>query len=278
MAKGGKEPVALPQASSYNKGKHKEAPMIQEERKTLILRALEEAPVVKLEELAARLGVSVDTIRRDLKALDREGRLQYIRGGAKAIRPAEQFYPFKGREIINIEQKKSASRKALEWVKKGDVIFLNSGTTNTILAGELARAAIPCTVVTNNLPAACAAAASPCCTVHLVGGRLDGPEQSTCGTACLAEIAAVYPDLCFLSVNAMDTEAGLTDFRLEEIPIMQTLLRTARQTAAVMDSTKLDRVAKRQVFSSREAPPIITDDALRPEDRARYIAAGLRLL
>ena len=252
--------------------------MIQEERKNLILRALDEAPVVKLEELSSRLGVSVDTIRRDLKAMDREGLLQYIRGGAKAIRPAEQFYPFKGREIINIDRKKAASRKALEWVKKGDVLFINSGTTNTILAGELARAAIPCTVVTNNLPAAMAAAASPCCTVHLLGGRLDADEQSTCGCECLAEVAAVYPDLCFLSVNALDTEAGLTDFRLEEIPVMQTILRTARQAAAVMDSTKIDRVAKRQVFAPSAMPPVIMDDGLRPEDRARYLAAGIRIL
>lgn len=252
--------------------------MIQEERKSLILQALSRSPVLKLEALADMLGVSVDTIRRDLKAMDREGLLQYIRGGAKAIRPAEQFYPFKGREIINIDRKKEASRKALEWVKKGDVIFLNSGTTNTILAGELARAGIPCTVVTNNLAAATAAAESPCCAVRLVGGRLDGAEQSTCGSECEQAVSRFFPDLCFLSVNALHTEAGLTDFRLEEIPIIQTLCRNARHTAAVMDSTKLDRVAKRQVFPPREAPPIFMDNAVRPEDKARYLAAGLRIL
>lgn len=252
--------------------------MIQEERKSLILQALSQSPVLKLEPLAETLGVSVDTIRRDLKAMDRDGLLQYVRGGAKAIRPAEQFYPFKGREIINIDRKKEASRKALEWVKKGDVIFLNSGTTNTILAGELARAGIPCTIITNNLAAATAAAESPRCTVRLIGGRLDGAEQSTCGSECVQAVSRVFPDLCFLSLNSLHTEAGLTDFRLEEIPIIQTLCRNARHTAAVMDSTKLDRVAKRQVFPPREAPPIFMDNAVRPEDKARYLAAGLRIL
>ena len=79
-------------------------------------------------------------------------------------------------------------------------------------------------------------------------------------------------------MNALDTEAGLTDFRLEEIPVMQTILRTARQAAAVMDSTKIDRVAKLQVFAPSAMPPVIMDDGLRPEDRARYLAAGIRIL
>ena len=252
--------------------------MIQEERRTLILKALEERPLLKLEDLSLRLGVSIDTIRRDLKSMDREGLLQYIRGGAKALRRKEQFYSFRGREIINIELKKEASQKALEWVKKGDVIFLNSGTTNTIFARELTRAMIPCTVITNNIAAATAAAANPRCSVQVLGGRLDSEEQSTYGADCLSQVAAVYPDLCFLSVNSLEITAGMTDFRMEEIPIMQTAMRHARQCAAIMDSTKAGRIAKRQVFPAGSMPPIFMDSRLPPEEKAKYLAKGIQIL
>lgn len=252
--------------------------MIQEERRTLILKALEQSPLLKLEDLSLRLGVSIDTIRRDLKSMDRDGLLQYIRGGAKALRRKEQFYSFKGREIINIELKKEASRKALEWVKKGDVIFLNSGTTNTIFARELTRAMIPCTVITNNIAAATAAAANPRCTVQVLGGLLSAEEQSTCGADCLRQVASLYPDLCFLSVNSLELTAGMTDFRMQEIPIMQTAVRNARQCAAIMDSTKAGRIAKRQVFPPQSMPPIFMDNRIPPEEKAKYLAKGIEIL
>lgn len=252
--------------------------MIQEERRALILKLLDKTPLLRLEDLSKRLGVSMDTTRRDLKAMDRDGLLQYVRGGVKALRQKEQFYPFKGREIINIALKKEAARKALQWVKKDDVIFLNSGTTNTIFARELAHALLPCTVITNNIAAATAAAVNPQCQVRILGGLLDGKEQSTCGAECLRQVPSIYADICFLSINALDLKAGLTDFRLEEIPIIQAARQNARQCAAIMDSTKVGRIAKQQVFPPQSAPMIIMDSKITAEDKAKYMSRGIQIL
>lgn len=252
--------------------------MIQEERKNLILQELTRAPVVKLEDLAEKLHVSIDTVRRDLKALDRAGLVQYIRGGAKSAQESPQFSHFNGRKVIHNELKREACRKALALINPNDVVMLNSGTTTTILAEELGQVTLSCTLITNNIAAAEAASTNTNCQIHLLGGEWDGAEQSTWGSRCLREAGQFFPDLCFLAINSLDLQAGLTDFRFHEIPIMQTMAQNAYKTYAVMDSTKLNRLAKKQVFPLDKTPSIIMDTAVTDADKAHYLVQGIRLL
>lgn len=252
--------------------------MIQEERKNLILKELDKTSVARLEDLAELLHVSIDTVRRDLKAMDRAGLIQYVRGGASALHASDQFYNFKGRQIIHIPEKQAASRKALQWVEPDDLILLNSGTTTTIFAQELARAKIPCTVITNNTAAAAAAALSPCCRVRLLGGSYDPEEQATYGSLCLTEIETLRPDLCFLSINAISTDEGFTDFRFHEIPLIRAMLKHTRRAAAIMDSTKLGRCAKEQIFPLPALPDVFMDDGVTDEWKEKFKAAGVAIL
>lgn len=251
--------------------------MLQEERKNLILKELEKSSVARLEDLAELLQVSVDTVRRDLKSMDKAGLIQYVRGGATAIHGSDQFYNFKGRQIIHIPEKQAASQKALAAVTAGDLILLNSGTTNTVFAAELAKSRIPCTVVTNNSAAAAAAAVSPYCKVRLLGGDYDVEEQSTYGSRCLAEIEKLHPDLCFLSINSIDLDTGYTDFRSQEIPLIRAMVRIAPRSAAIMDSTKLGRCAKEEIFPLPALPLIYMDDGAPKETKEAYAAAGVEI-
>lgn len=251
--------------------------MIQEERKHIILQELSRASVVKLEDLSQQLNVSIDTVRRDLKALDRAGLVQYIRGGAKAVHESHQFAHFNGRKVIHNELKREAARKAVQLIQPNDLVMLNSGTTTTILAEEIAQADLTCSIVTNNIAAAEAAAANPKCRIHLLGGDWDGAEQSTWGSRCLREAETYFPDICFLAVNSLDVQSGLTDFHFREIPIMQAMARNAWKTYAVMDSTKLDRLAKKQVFPLAQTPVIIMDSDIGADDLQRYKDGGIEI-
>ena len=94
---------------------------------------------VKVTEIAKSLNVSVDTVRRDLKALEEQGQLKCVHGGASLPDYMLAFSNFSGREIIHIEEKRRAALKALEHLRPGSVIALNSGTTNVILAQELIK-------------------------------------------------------------------------------------------------------------------------------------------
>lgn len=239
--------------------------MLQASRNEIILRELRAGRPLKVAELSARLGVSVDTVRRDLKALDAAGQLKYVRGGACLPDTMLAFSSFSGREIDHADLKRAAAVKAARLVKEGQVVAMNSGTTNAILASELARLAFPFTVVTNNLAAAAALMASPGITLFCIGGMVDGAERSTFGSQCVSEFSDYLPDLAFLSLNAVSLDCGFTDFRLSEIPVIKALVKGSKQVCAVMDSTKLNRVSKKRVLDFDDVDLLVTDDPARAQ-------------
>jgi DeoR/GlpR family transcriptional regulator of sugar metabolism len=237
--------------------------MLQASRNEFILRELHAGRSLKVADLSARLGVSVDTVRRDLKALDAAGQLKYVRGGACLPDTMLAFSGFSGREIANADLKRAAASKAALLVKKGQVVALNSGTTNAILAAELSKLAFPFTVVTNNIAAASALMGCPEVRLFCIGGMVDGTERSTCGSQCVSEFSEYIPDIAFLSLNAVSIDSGFTDFRLSEIPVIRALARGSKRVCAVMDSTKLNRVSKKRVLGFGDVDLLVTDDPKR---------------
>ena len=103
--------------------------MLYTERAELILQQLQLQAVVKISDLAELMQVSVDTVRRDLKAMEQNGLVKCGRGGACLPESLVSLSSFSGREIINSDRKREAARKALKYVRPGSVIALNSGTT-----------------------------------------------------------------------------------------------------------------------------------------------------
>ena len=252
--------------------------MLYDERKDKILQQLNISPIVKLSDLVQILCVSIDTIRRDLKTMETEGLLECIRGGARIPSKMLQFSDFKGREIINTPQKLQLVQKALSFIHKDDVIMLNSGTTTALLAKEISKKSISCTIITNNIAAVSILMKTPSLKVIVVGGELNANEQSLYGPQCEAELKKYYPDLCFLSINAVHPEKGFTDFRFQEIPIMQTMKKNSMRTIAVMDSSKLNRVSKKTLFTSEQLDTIVMDDHVSDELKKLYASSGIHIL
>ena len=239
--------------------------MLYNERAELILQQLQLQSTVKVTELSQLLQVSVDTVRRDLKNMEQEGWIKYVRGGACLPEDQNLFSNFTGREIIHSELKREAARKALDHIKEGDVVALNSGTTNTVLAQEMSGFNLKFTVVTNNYAALSILMQNPAIRLIAVGGTVDPLERSTYGNVCEREFAAYRPDLAFLSINAVNYQDGYTDFRLDEIGVIQTLARNARRVVAVMDSSKLGQCSKRVVLLPEQVDLLLMDDHVSPE-------------
>ncbi len=251
--------------------------MLYNERAKMILRQLQLQSAVKVTELSRLLQVSVDTVRRDLKNMEQEGRIKYVRGGACLPEDRNSFSNFTGREIIHSEWKREAARKALAFIKEGDVVALNSGTTNTVLAQELAGSNLKFTVVTNNYAALSVLMQNPAIRLIAVGGTMDSLERSTYGTVCEGEFAAYRPDIAFLSINAVNYQDGYTDFRLDEIGVIRILARTARKVVAVMDSSKLGQCSKRQVLSPEQVDLLLMDDRVPAEVKEKYRSKGIEI-
>ena len=147
--------------------------MLYTERAELILQQLQLQATVKVTELAELLQVSVDTVRRDLKSMEQSGLVRCIRGGACLPDSLSLFSNFAGREIVNIDAKREAAKKALKYIRPDMVIALNSGTTNTILAQEMVSKGERFTVVTNNFEAIRILMDSPSIEVIAIGGKMD---------------------------------------------------------------------------------------------------------
>ena len=251
--------------------------MLSNERMRIILQQIQLQSTVSVVELSERLKVSVDTVRRDLKTVEQEGLVKCVRGGACLPESVASVSNFRGREIIHSEEKREASRKAIAHIKEGDVVALNSGTTNTILAQEIAASCKNITVITNNLSAIGVLMQKPEIRLIAIGGMVDVTENSTYGSDCEREFAAYFPDLCFLSINAVNFKDGFTDFRLSELGVIRMLARQAKRVIAVMDSSKLGKRSKCKVLNLEEVDLLIMDGLVSREVREEYERRGLRI-
>lgn len=239
---------------------------------------LELKSVVKISDLVDILNVSMDTVRRDLKQMENEGLLSCVRGGACLPEKIERFSNFTGREVINIELKREAAKKAVKYINDDDVIFLNSGTTNTILAQELAERPVKCTVVTNNMAVVSVLMMQSNIKVIVIGGDIDPLEKSVYGGVCERELSTYYFDIAFLSINAANLDKGYTDFRLNEITIMQNAVLNAKKVIAVMDSSKFGKVAKKLVFKCDAVDLIVTDDHFSHSQKEKLVKKGIDIV
>lgn len=248
--------------------------MLYTERVEFILQQLQLGASVKISELSEQLHVSLDTVRRDLKSMEQSGLIKYVRGGACLPETLAAISHFSGREILHIEEKRRAAVKALRFIRPGMVIALNSGTTTTVLAQEIIKRFSDLTVVTNNLAAASVLMQNTAIHTILVGGDLDPMERSTYGHTCETEFAGYRPDCVFLSINAVNDTMGYTDFRFFEIGIMQVLAANAKQVVAVMDSGKLNKQSKKQIFPLRAVDVLVMDDGVSEAEKKRYKDLG----
>ncbi len=252
--------------------------MLYNERAELILQQLQLQSTVKVGELSQLLQVSVDTIRRDLKAMEQSGLVKCVRGGACLPDALLSLSNFTGREIIHGDLKRDAARKALRYVREGDIIALNSGTTNTVLSQELAGLNMKFTVITNNYAAINILMQNPGIRLIAVGGTIDPLERSTYGTVCEAEFSRYRPDIAFLSINAVNYKDGYTDFRLDEIGVIQLLAQKAKTVIAVMDSSKLGRCSKREVLRPEDVDLLVMDDHVSEDMKQKYQEKGISIL
>ena len=250
--------------------------MLYKERTDVILQQLQLKGSIKVADLVRILGVSPDTVRRDLKSLEENGQLKYMHGGACLPDTSLAFSSFSGREIINIDEKRVVAIKAMEYIVPGSVIVLNSGTTNVIVAQEIIKRFSDLTVITNNISAAMVLMQNKGIRTIVLGGTLNAFEHSTYGSVCEREMEKYHPDLCFLSINSIDYMAGYTDFRYEEMGIMQIMAEKSKLVVAVMDHSKLGRKSNKEALEKASIDILLMDRASEDEKKL-YKQYGIKI-
>jgi DeoR/GlpR family transcriptional regulator of sugar metabolism len=215
------------------------ASVIGAERRELLLSRLEEHGVIRLEESAAALGVSTMTVRRDLEALEHEGVLVRVRGGAVATVRARSFAE---REGLDDAAKTTIARKALDLVPQTGAIAVDASSTSGHLLAQL-RPTTDLVVATNSAHNHARARAVRGVRAVLLGGELEPRTESFVGPIACAAAGLLTYDRFFTSAGAVDAEHGTTETIIEEAQVKRELVRAARETVLLLDSSKLERRA-----------------------------------
>lgn len=252
--------------------------MLPPERQKLILLELESEGNVSVAGLVDKLQVSIDTVRRDLKYLERQGKIRRIHGGAIKKEEVLTNQAFQKRRISYQERKAEIAKHAVSYVQEHQALSLNAGTTNIEVAKELAANFEHLTVITNSLNVAKILAAKKNFTVIVTGGMLNHDEESLYGRSISEEIEQFNIDIAFISINAISLQKGLTDFRQGELQVISSMIASAEKTIVVADSSKYETVSYLKVCELDEIHLFVTDRFLDEQLYAKYKQANISIV
>ena len=210
--------------------------MLTSERKSLILDTLRRDGRVIAKRLSQELGLSEDTIRRDLRELAADGRLHRVHGGALPASPA--VATFAARQALGSAAKVAIGRAAGRMIRPGQVVFLDGGTTAVQLARHLPLD-LEATLVTHSPSIAVELVAHPAIEVELVGGHLFKHSVVATGASAAEAIGRVRADIFFMGVTGVHPETGLTTGNAEEAAIKRLISRQAAETIVLASREKL---------------------------------------
>lgn len=232
--------------------------MLAELRHREILTRLEMKGAVRVIRLAGEMGVTEETIRRDLEKLQTNGQLLRTHGGAVLLDSRRCEIPFEIRQTENLEEKEAIAAVAVKLIEEGTVIALDASTT----ALELARLIPdrPLTVITSSLIVARALADRTKVTVILTGGEFDPTSWSSTGSVALQTLQRFNISQGFISCRAVDPQRGLSEASEPMAQIKQAILEGAEQTYLLADHSKLGLRSTIFIGQVSQLEAIITDD------------------
>ena len=225
---------------------------------------------VAVEDLAARFGVAVQTIRRDLGDLADAGLLDRVHGGAVA-RAGVANTAYAERQRQNAGAKAAIGVACAALIPDNSSLILNIGTTTEAVARALLGHR-NLTVVTNNLNVANILAASDSCEVIVAGGSLRRSDGGLVGELTTQVFAQFKVDLAVIGCSALDADGELLDFDLAEVRVARCILGCARRQVLVADGSKIGRQAPVRLGSLAELDGVVTDRPL-PEALGAACAA-----
>lgn len=249
--------------------------MLREERHYYILEQLRLGGKVQTQELSRTLGVSEDTLRRDLRDLAAGGKLQRVHGGA--LPRASLSGSFAEREGQAVASKQALAVIAARLLQDNQVILIDGGTTNLQVARHLPRT-LRATFVTTSPAIALALLPYPQVEVLLLGGRLIKEVETTAGVATAEALHGIRADVCLLGVCSLHAEVGITVADSEEALVKRLMIAQSGEVIAVAVADKLGTALPYVVGPARELTHLVVEHFVPDEVIAPYAALGISVL
>ena len=249
--------------------------MLKHERHQFILEKLKADRKVLSASLSQDLGVSEDTIRRDLKELEKKKLLYKVHGGAMSIE--NPLLTYDERSVSNPIKKKSIAKKAVELIHDGQVIIMSGSTTNLEIA-KIIPANIAVTIFTYSLPIALELTKHSSIEVIFIGGKLNKAAQVSVGIDVVNTISNIRADICFVGTGGMHIKKGMTEPDWEVAHIKKRMIEVSDYVVSICVSPKLMDVRKFAVVTTDAIDAMVTD--LDANDRIfdEFKAHGLTII
>lgn len=252
--------------------------MLSQERQEKIMALLLDKRSVKASELSKSYGVSIETIRRDLDALSKGGRLTKVYGGAVLEKVLAQEQNLTHRTSANRELKREIAKIACRFVEEGQSIAMDSSTTNLEIAKMLKKNFNRLTVITNGIDIAMELRDKEHFNTILTGGTLRGTELSLVGGLAEEFLNKFHIDKVFASVSGVSISNGFTDYGLGEYHVKMKMIERAREVIVPADSSKFDVISLLKVGNLDMCDFIITDSQINENVLQKYVENKVRIV
>ncbi len=234
------------------------------ERRDIIVNLVRERERIAVETLAQELGTSPETIRRDLTGLAARGLIRKFHGGAasaeSAIFGSVMEGPFAARMQEHLAEKRAIARAAASLFSPGDALFIDTGTTTSIFAEEIARLG-QLTVITNSVSITqLIMRGSGTNHVFLVGGEYRDDAAENVGRLAVEQVRHFHAPYAVLAAGAVEPE-GVLDFDASEADIAVAMASQARDITILADSSKFRRTGLFQVCPLADVDRLVSDGA-----------------
>ncbi len=234
------------------------------QRQSEILREAIERGRVDVATLSDRLGVTPETVRRDLTVLEQHGLVRRVHGGALPVTPGEREPSILDRLQRGETEKTRIAQRAVEELPSHGTILLDSGSTTMALA-KLLPAGLDLGVVTNSVAIAAILANRQDLHLHLLGGTVREVTGAAVGSWALNALADTRVDVAFLGTNGFSVERGLTTPDLAEADVKRAMVACARRPIVLAESLKAGRSQFQRFARLEEMAMLITDQGLDDE-------------
>ncbi len=248
-------------------------------RQLTLLAFLQAQRSVTVEQLADKLGVTLQTVRRDVQRMADEGLLTRFHGGVRLPSSTVENIAHQQRENLNTEGKSRIARTVAAAVPNNCSLILNIGTTTEAIARALLHHS-GLRVITNNLNVATILSANPRCEVIVVGGVVRGRDQGIVGEAAVDFIRQFKVDIAVIGISGIEADGSLRDYDYREVKVSQTIIAHAREVWLAADISKFNRPAMVAVAKLSQIDRLFTDapppepfPALLAEAQVRYEVA-----
>lgn len=213
---------------------------------------------VSVEAMAEIFGVTLQTVRRDVKLLSDAGLVARFHGGVRVPSSTTENIAYRQRQLLNETAKQRIAREVAKAVPEGCSLIINIGTTTEAIAHELLHHK-GLRVITNNLNVAAILSDNTDCEVIVAGGVVRSRDRGIVGEATVDFIRQFKVDIGLIGISGIEADGSLRDFDYREVKVAQTIIQHSREVWLAADQSKFNRPAMMELAHLNQVDVLFTD-------------------